>query len=102
MSEFGPSPDDESERETHRYEVAGSEQHGVAVIRAVADQMGCDPLDVPELLYYAVDVDAVDAIFSPETNPVASNPSLSFHYCGFAVSIEPTHVELAELNTTNQ
>ncbi len=102
MSEFGPSPGDESERDIHQYEVAGSEPHGVAVVRAVADQLGCDPLDVPELLYYAIDVDAVDAIFSSETNSLASNPSLSFQYCGFTVSIEPTHVELAEPNTTNQ
>ncbi|MFD1514071.1 HalOD1 output domain-containing protein [Halomarina rubra] len=83
-------PDDE----LHDYELAANQPCSVTIVYAVADVLGRDPLELPELLYNAIDVDALDALFSSTGRPPSASPSLSFEFCGLMITVQPEGLTL--------
>lgn len=55
----------------------------VVISEAVADEIGCEPYDLPIELYEVVDAEALDDAFS---SPLLSG-SASFEYCGYHVTV---------------
>lgn len=67
---------------------------GVAVVYVLADRLECDPLELPELLASAIDVDALNAMFAHNNGPPAGDPSLLFQYCGYIVRVRTGELTL--------
>ncbi|MFC6723153.1 HalOD1 output domain-containing protein [Halobium palmae] len=55
----------------------------VEISAEVADELGCEPADLPEKLYHAVDVEAVEEAFSG----AIVDGEISFVYCGCLVTV---------------
>lgn len=81
---------------THTYEIQRDHPCGVAIVSAMAQTLNTDPLELPELLYTAVNVDALNALFDPDADvaPMTSDPVFSFRYCGHRVEITPDELTL--------
>ncbi|WP_231187184.1 HalOD1 output domain-containing protein [Haladaptatus sp. DYF46] len=57
------------------------------VLTAVADAKECSPDDL-ELLYNAVNPEALDELFEPQTDGTTrTHGSVSFHYAGYWVTV---------------
>lgn len=69
------------------YQVDDGEHLSSAVVHAVADAEGADPLDLTPL-YDAVDPDALDSLFASLTGEgAASIDEVSFEYEGYDVTV---------------
>ncbi|SFF78491.1 hypothetical protein SAMN04488063_0280 [Halopelagius inordinatus] len=76
----------ESNESPHnRYEV-GDEEATVAVVTAVAQEEGRDPLDLPPL-YGTIDPDVLEAVARSE---VGDEYWVAFSYCGYRVEVKST------------
>lgn len=60
----------------------GATSLAVAVVKAVADAEGVDPVDLSSPLAYTVDPDALDTLFRAGTGRV------TFDYCGYLVAVD--------------
>lgn len=64
----------------------GGERFSTAVVEAVAERVGVDPIDLNPPLYRAIDPDALDDLLtSLETGD--ADGSVSFHYLGYDVTV---------------
>lgn len=72
QTEFDPESAD-------RYELHGDTEPSIAVIEAVAETAGCDPLDLDPLGAY-VNPDALDALFSEPRTEGPLNSTVSFPF----------------------
>lgn len=71
------------------FEVRARETTSEAVIRAVSDVRGVDPLDMDACLYDAIDPSVLDAVFEPgETGAVDENRQLTFTFDGCEVTVD--------------
>ncbi|WP_254538658.1 HalOD1 output domain-containing protein [Halomarina litorea] len=70
------------------------DQPSVAIVEAVADYLGRDQTELPELLYTAINVDGMDELFAAEAASAASDLSLSFCYCGLTIEVHPDELVL--------
>lgn len=67
-----------------------SEPRGLAsqrIVEALADYRGVDPVELSVPLYEVVDLEAVDALFDPESGR-DGGVSVRFEYCGAVVDID--------------
>ncbi|MFC5973019.1 HalOD1 output domain-containing protein [Halomarina salina] len=87
---------DGTQTEGWTYEVGPDEPYSVAVVSAVADAAGVDPLELPELLCDAVAVDAMESMFSDRRPATVGTVQLSFSFCGYSVLVSAGTVELFE------
>lgn len=71
----------------HTYEILPDEQCSIAVVRAVADVDGRNPMELPEVLQTVVDPDALDQLFAGSREALDPEMTLSFAYCGYLVTI---------------
>lgn len=85
MEEGGACRDDRAVRQT--YERRPEQPCSVAIVTAVADVLGCTPTEMPELLYKAVDADALDRLLMSEGESRSTAVSCTFHYCGYTVEV---------------
>ena len=97
-----PCRNDGREPEGRTYEVDPDEPYSVAIVCAVAEASGMDPLKLPELLCDAVAVDAMEAMFADPTRAGTGNLSLAFLYCGYSVTVSPERVVLRERETAER
>lgn len=74
------------------YAVDTAQRYSVAVVETVADAVGCDPLELPEPLYTAVDPDVLDRLFPRCEDGL----SLSFVYCGYRITVQPGEVVVTD------
>jgi hypothetical protein len=88
--------DEEASAPCRTFPVEHDERCSVVIPQAAADVLECPPLELPELLYDAVDVDAVDALFRPEGEASDDSPFVSFEYCGLVVSVTPGRVVVSQ------
>lgn len=58
------------------------------VIYAIAEQEGVDPMQLDPPLFEAVDLDALEALFSTSGTPSVDN--VTFSYNGYEVSVSGT------------
>ena len=84
------------ERADYTYEIAPDEPCNIAIVSAVADQLERDPLQMPELLSTAIDIDVLNDVFEGELTGDAYRPALSFCYCGLDITVYPGRVLLNE------
>ena len=82
------------EKADYTYEIAPDEPCDIAVVYAVADQLERDPLQMPELLSTAIDIDVLNDVFTGEPTRDAYRPALSFCYCGLDITVYPGRVLL--------
>lgn len=75
--------------EAHQYSWAHSESVSVAVVNAVADARGVDPLNLGPL-HDAVDPDALDAIFSSTGATEWTDVQVTFRLDGTEVTVRGT------------
>lgn len=75
----------QGEKPLHTFTWSESKQPSSAVIIAIADVTGEDPLEL-EPLYSAIDPDALNNLFTSTRLP-RHNGSVSFNYHGFQVTI---------------
>lgn len=68
---------------------SGGEEISTAVVSAVADAKGVDPLEL-DPLYDVVDADALDAIFGPTEGEAARAATLTFRMAGCRVVVRGT------------
>lgn len=64
----------------------GVDSTTAAVLRAVAEREGSDPVDLPAL-YDAIDPDALDALFASTRTGTIRSGSVSFEYAGYRVTV---------------
>lgn len=86
--------DDETLTTRRRFSVKQDEKCSVAIPQAMADVLDCTPLELPEMLYDAVDIDAVDALFQLGQESSADSLFVSFEYCGLVVNVAPGQIVL--------
>lgn len=80
-----------------RTTVRPNERPSDAVVRLVASVRECDPLDL-EPLGRAIDPDALDALFAERPDGLdAGSATVSFSYCGYALTINGTEAERVRL-----
>ncbi|MFC6835995.1 HalOD1 output domain-containing protein [Halomarina ordinaria] len=96
VDDTGAYRGDDPETNHYTRELPNDDPRSVGIVTAIADVAGCDPLALPELLYDVVDVDALDSIFPPDTVSPDGRPSLSFRFCGYAVTVYPEEVVILE------
>jgi len=65
----------------------------VAVVEAVANEIGTDSTGVPQQLYEVIDSDALDALFA---NGNMMDGTVTFAYCGYTVTVTADGVTLEE------
>lgn len=66
----------------------GTEMVSLAVIDAIAEHVGVDPVELEPRLYDVIDPDALDALFPESGNDAASiRGRLVFTYRGFEVQV---------------
>ena len=75
-----------------RSDEADRQSLSFAVIEAVAEREGIDPVDLTppayEPLYAVVDPEALDALFLARTNGTVRSPgSISFEFCDYDVTV---------------
>lgn len=76
------------------YTLPSGDRLSEAIVRAVAIETGCDPLELPPL-YETVDPDALDELWNSETGSGA-NVVLSFPYASYDVWITRDTIRLRE------
>lgn len=59
----------------------------MAVVEAIADHEGVDPIDLERPLFDVVDTDALDAFIGHDGSPPASNAEVRFTYDGYRVRV---------------
>ena len=69
--------------------LTGEEETSAAVVSAVADAKGVDPLEL-DPLYDVIDADALDAIFSPAQGTAPRSAELRFSMAGCEVVVRGT------------
>lgn len=57
-----------------------------AVLTAVADAEGVDPIDLDRPLYEAIDPDALDSLFRPDGTP-RTDGRVRFSYYGYEITV---------------
>lgn len=93
--------DDEGQTPRYTFSVGTDEECTVAVVQAVATVLECDPLNLPELLYEAVDVDALNALFRRYRKLSTDTLFVSFEYCGHVVDVAPERIVVSSPDTTS-
>lgn len=58
-----------------------------AVVEAVAEAEGVDPVALRTPLYEAIDPDALDAVFEPADESAPLDGRVSFEYYGYTVAV---------------
>lgn len=92
MDGADPVENDETTGTTrHVFGVRPDDSHTLAIVTGVAEVLDCDPLNLPELLYDSVDVDALNALFTLDGR-LTDAPFVSFEYCGYTVGVEPRRI----------
>lgn len=79
--------DTEHYQAAYHRNIAPDEPYSSAIVNTVADVRNCDPTELPEILYNAVDTDAVDMMFSRSREASNNEMSLSFGYCDHLVTV---------------
>lgn len=71
----------------------------LAVISAVAEAEGCDPVDIEEPLHDVVDPDSLDGLFNSTRGGSSQLPvEVTFPFCGYEVRVRNDgEVRLSEL-----
>lgn len=64
----------------------GSSSIATAVVRAVADEEGCEPEELTTL-YDVIDPDALEAFFEADSGGAASERRIVFTYAGYEVTV---------------
>ncbi|MCU4743992.1 hypothetical protein OB955_15180 [Halobacteria archaeon AArc-m2/3/4] len=62
-----------------------------ALVTAIADLNGCDPLNLPPLRE-RIDPEALNRLFS--SNGASTVDHLTFYYCGYEVVVQQTEIRL--------
>ncbi|WP_458189524.1 HalOD1 output domain-containing protein [Haladaptatus sp. NG-WS-4] len=69
-------------------DIEARERPSEAVVRAVADAASCDPLELTQPLYNAIDTDALDALWSTRRPQLGGDlPSVQFEYDEYEVTV---------------
>lgn len=79
------------------HEVAESERHSRAVLRAVASVRNTPELEL-DPLYESVDPDVVDGLFDRPAPEDSAENSVTFEYAGCRVTVTRTEVRVRELS----
>ncbi len=77
MNDRPHRPDEINPESTDKYELRGDTELSIAVIEAVAETAGCDPLELDPLGAY-VNPDALDTLFSGSQHESARSVSFPF------------------------
>ncbi|MFC5971390.1 HalOD1 output domain-containing protein [Halomarina salina] len=100
MDEAAPGQTGSAEHYT--YDIGPEDPMSAAIVYAAADALDCDPLAMPELLYDAVNVDALDAMYPRDGHKHSDNPSVSFRYCDLSVTVDGDTVVLDATTIVDQ
>lgn len=77
--------------------VADGDSVSVTIVKGVAEHEKCQPIELPNRLADVIDPDALDALFSPTTNPaVSADPTVRFTFSGYRITVtdgDQVHIE---------
>jgi hypothetical protein len=78
----------------YRHEFGPEKPYTVAIVEAVSEATDAPPSSLPELLYEAVDADALEALLRHGESNGEIQPQVSFQFCDCLVTLSPDRTVL--------